>query len=91
MRLQTTLQSRRQGSWTGGTDDADGMGNRPKPKENGTYIVTQEIHSLLTGEFIKTEVTTAQFDAAQGRWLRAKHLKVTAWMKFPEAYKETET
>ena len=52
-----------------------------KPKENGTYIVTQEIHSLSTGEF----------DAAQGRWLRAKHLKVAAWMKFPEAYKETET
>lgn len=38
-----------------------------KPKENGTYIVTQEIHSLSTGEFMKTEVTTAQFDAAQGR------------------------
>ena len=62
-----------------------------KPKENGTYIVTQEIHSLSTGEFMKTEVTTAQFDAAQGRWLRAKHLKVAAWMKFPGAYKETET
>lgn len=88
MRLRTTLQSRRQGSQTGGTDDADGMGNRPKTERK---IVTQEIHSLSTGEFMKTEVTTAQFDAAQGRWLRAKHLKVAAWMKFPEAYKETET
>ena len=69
MRLRTTLQSRRQGSQTGGTDDADGMGNRPK---------TERKWHLYR-------------DAAQGRWLRAKHLKVAAWMKFPEAYKETET
>ncbi len=46
-----------------------------KPKENGTYIVTQEIHSLSTGEFMKTEVTTAQFDAAHGKMVKGKAFK----------------
>lgn len=48
------------------------------PKENGYYFVTQIEKSISNGK--KIAVNTDYVEFSEGRWARAKHLEVIAWL-----------
>ena len=48
------------------------------PDENGYYYVTQIVKSISTGKKIAIEKTYVEFSG--GKWKRAKHLEVIAWL-----------
>lgn len=55
------------------------------PEADGEYICTQEVCNLSNGKIISKTVELIEF--RQGKWMRAKHLKVIAWQPLPEPYK----
>ena len=48
------------------------------PEENGYYYVTQIVKSISTGKKIAIEKAYVEF--LEGKWRRAKHLEVVAWL-----------
>ena len=56
------------------------------PDKDGKYICTQKIYNLSNGKLSGKSVELVEF--YNGKWRRAKHLKVIAWQPLPEAYHE---
>lgn len=56
------------------------------PYKDGKYICTQKIYNLSNGKLSGKSVELVEF--YNGKWRRAKHLKVIAWQPLPEAYHE---
>ena len=54
------------------------------PDKDGEYICTQKIYNLSNGKLSGKFVELVEF--CNGKWRRAKHLKVIAWQPLPEAY-----
>ena len=54
------------------------------PDKDGEYICTQKIYNLSNGKLSGKSVELVEF--CNGKWRRAKHLKVIAWQPLPEAY-----
>ncbi len=54
------------------------------PEKDGKCICTQDIYSLSNGKITRRMVESVEF--YQGKWRRAKHLKVIAWQPLPETY-----
>lgn len=54
------------------------------PDKDGKYICTQKIYNLSNGKLSRKSVELVEF--YNGKWRRAKHLKVIAWQPLPEAY-----
>ena len=48
------------------------------PEKNGYYYVTQIVKSISTGKKIAIEKDHVEF--SEGKWRRAKHLEVIAWL-----------
>lgn len=48
------------------------------PEKNGYYYVTQIVKSISTGKNIAIEKDYVEF--SEGKWRRAKHLEVIAWI-----------
>lgn len=48
------------------------------PEKNGYYYVTQIVKSISTGKKIAIEKDYVEF--SEGKWRRAKHLEVIAWI-----------
>lgn len=48
------------------------------PKKNGYYYVTEIVKSISTGKKIAIEKAYVEF--SEGKWRRAKHLEVIAWI-----------
>lgn len=48
------------------------------PEKNGYYYVTQIVKSISTGKKIAIEKAHVEF--SEGKWRRAKHLEVIAWL-----------
>ena len=68
--------------------DADGWISCSErlPDKDGKYICTQKIYNLSNGKLSGKSVELVEF--YNGKWRRAKHLKVIAWQPLPEAYHE---
>lgn len=56
------------------------------PDKDGEYICTQKIYNLSNGKLSGKSVELVEF--CNGKWRRAKHLKVIAWQPLPEEYHE---
>ena len=56
------------------------------PDKDGKYICTQKIYNLSNVKLSGKSVELVEF--YNGKWRRAKHLKVIAWQPLPEAYHE---
>lgn len=56
------------------------------PDKDGEYICTQKIYNLSNGKLSGKSVELVEF--YNGKWRRAKHLKVIAWQPLPEEYHE---
>lgn len=56
------------------------------PDKDGEYICTQKIYNLSNGKLSGKSIELVEF--YNGKWMRAKHLKVIAWQPFPEEYHE---
>lgn len=56
------------------------------PDKDGEYICTQKIYNLSNGKLSGKSVELVEF--YNGKWRRAKHLKVIAWQTLPEEYHE---
>ena len=56
------------------------------PDKDGKYICTQKIYNLSNGKLSGKSVELVEF--YNGKWRRAKHLKVIAWQPLAEAYHE---
>lgn len=56
------------------------------PDKDGEYICTQKIYNLSNGKLSGKSVELVGF--CNGKWRRAKHLKVIAWQPLPEEYHE---
>ena len=54
------------------------------PDKDGEYICTQKIYNLSNGKLSGKSVELVEF--CNGKWRRAKHLKVIAWQPLPEEY-----
>lgn len=56
------------------------------PDKDGEYICTQKIYNLSNGKLSGKSIELVEF--YNGKWRRAKHLKVIAWQPLPEEYHE---
>lgn len=56
------------------------------PDKDGEYICTQKIYNPSNGKLSGKSVELVEF--YNGKWRRAKHLKVIAWQPLPEEYHE---
>lgn len=54
------------------------------PDKDGEHICTQKIYNLSNGKLSGKPVELVEF--CNGKWRRAKHLKVIAWQPLPEEY-----
>lgn len=59
------------------------------PENDGAYIVSEDYYSLSYSKK-KINSMTELADFENGRWRRAKHINVVAWMLLPQPYMEDE-
>ncbi|WP_342756760.1 DUF551 domain-containing protein [Kineothrix sedimenti] len=60
------------------------------PEGNGNYTVTEEVHSLRTDNRILQTRAVGEVEFVDGKWRRAKHLKIIAWQPLPQPYEPKE-